>query len=161
MNKDLSRSLHALTARADRAADRILRAECGISYSRFLTLYAVSELGVTTQRALAEWLGVAERSVSRMVRVLADEGLLAAPADPSGGSRRRLTLTPAGRRLVAGCGQLLEDKFAAVVDAAGVSYDAYRDSTLRLLAALGGTAQAAANAKRESAKREPAKVRAS
>jgi DNA-binding MarR family transcriptional regulator len=81
MERDLSRSLHALTARLDRAADTILRAEAGLSYSRFLALFMVRSLGADTQRALAERLGVSEPSVSRMTRVLAEQGLLRVVAD--------------------------------------------------------------------------------
>lgn len=138
MDRDLSRSLHALTARADRAADRILRSQRGLTYRRFLTLWAVGELGSPSQRSLAEWLGVTEPSVSRMVRELAAAGLLTAGADPAGGNRRCVQLTDSGRQMVAECGGLLERAFAALVDKAGVSYTDYRDSTLRLLAALAG-----------------------
>jgi DNA-binding MarR family transcriptional regulator len=136
MDRDLSRGLHALTFRLDRAADRILRAERNVSYRRFLTLYAVGELGATSQRALAEWMGVSEPSVSRMTRVLVAEGFLDAAPDPAGGNRRRLELTVDGQALVAGCGGLLEDRFAALVETAGVSYRDYRESTQRLFAAL-------------------------
>jgi len=44
--------LHALTARLDRSADRILRAERDVSFRRFLTLLIVGNSGSTTQRAL-------------------------------------------------------------------------------------------------------------
>lgn len=146
MDRDLSRCLHALTARADRAADRILQAEHAISYRRFLTLYAVSEMGTATQRAVAERLGVTEPSVSRMVQVLTAEGLLAADSQPGAGNRRSVRLTPSGAQVVARCGALLEDRFASLVEAAGVSYPEYRASTMRLLTALGGDTGAAARA---------------
>jgi DNA-binding MarR family transcriptional regulator len=142
MDRDLSRSLHALTFRLDRAADRILRAERNVSYRRFLTLYAIGVLGAPSQRAVAEWMGVSEPSVSRMTRVLVDEGFLDAPPDPAGGNRRRLELTASGQALVASCGGLLEDRFAALVETAGVSYGDYRESTQRLFAALTQSADA-------------------
>lgn len=66
----MSRSLHALTARLDRAPDRMLRAEAGLSHSRFLALYLVGASGAETQRALADLLAVTEPSVSRMLRRL-------------------------------------------------------------------------------------------
>jgi len=136
MKHELSRSLHALTTRADRAADRILRAEQDISYSRFLTLYAVSELGVATQRGVAEWMGLSEPSVSRMTRVLVGAGLLVAPLDPAGGNRRRLELTTSGQQLMQRCGALLEDRFAALVQETGVPYADYLAWTQRLLDTL-------------------------
>jgi DNA-binding MarR family transcriptional regulator len=136
MSKDLSRSLHALTGRLDRAADTLLRDEAGLSYSRFLTLFIVRSLGADTQRALAEGLGVSEPSVSRMTRVLAEEGLLRVEPDPGGGNRRRLTLTPAGEQIVKRWGTRLEERFAALVEDAGVPYRTYADHTQRLLAQL-------------------------
>jgi DNA-binding MarR family transcriptional regulator len=136
VHRDLSRSLHALTARLGRAADGILQVEQNVSYRRFLTLYAVREMGGTTQRDLARWMGVTEPSVSRMTGVLVEAGFLEARADRAGGNRRHLRLTTAGEELIARCGALLEDRFAALVESAGVSYDDYGASTRRLLAAL-------------------------
>jgi DNA-binding MarR family transcriptional regulator len=92
--------------------------------------------GADTQRALAERLGVSEPSVSRMTRVLAEEGLLRVVADPGGGNRRRLTLTQAGERVVQRWGARLEERFAALVAEAGVPYRTYADYTERLLERL-------------------------
>jgi DNA-binding MarR family transcriptional regulator len=140
MERDLSRSLHKLTSRLDRAADVMLRGEAGLSYSRFLALYMVGSEGADTQRALAERLGVSEPSVSRMVRVLVASGWLEASSDPAGGNRHRLRLTSAGAELVARWGAQLEERFAALVESAGVPYRAYRTHTRRLLGALEGRA---------------------
>ena len=107
-----------------------------MSYRRFLTLCAVREMGGTTQRDLARWMGVTEPSVSRMTGVLVGAGFLEATADRAGGNRRHLQLTTAGEELIARCGVLLEDRFAALVESAGVSYDDYGASTRRLLGAL-------------------------
>ena len=137
MTGSLSFALHSLTARLDRAADRILRAEFDLPYRRFLALLLVGE-GAPTQRALAERLGVTEPSVSRMVGVLAAEGLLEVAADPAGGNRRRLALSPAGKDRVEACRDLLEGRFAALVARSGVPYDDYARMTRRLIAALDG-----------------------
>ena len=85
VERNLSFNLHVLTARLDRAADRILRAEHNVSYSRFLALTLVGELGASTQRALADPLGVTEPSVSRMTAVLAAEDFsTSSPTRPEG-----------------------------------------------------------------------------
>lgn len=136
MDRDLSLGLHTLTARLDRAADRILRAEQDLSYRRFLVLFMVGKMGTPTQRALAECLGVTEPSVSRMTGALAGAGLLKARRDPAGGNRRRLGLTPSGTELVQRCCELLEGRLAALVEASGVPYDVYARYTNQLLAAL-------------------------
>jgi DNA-binding MarR family transcriptional regulator len=136
MDRALSLTLHTLTARLDRAADRILRAEQNLSYRRFLVLFMVDLMGAPTQRALAERLGVTEPSVSRMTGALARTGLLDARPDPVGGNRRQLRLTASGRDLVRRCRQLLEGRLAALVEASGVPYDLYTRYTNQLLAAL-------------------------
>ncbi len=133
MELDLSRSLHKLTARLDRAADTFLRAEAGVSYARFLALYLVGAEGADTQRALADRLGVTEPSVSRMVRVLAEAGLLETTPDPLGGNRNRLRLTSAGERLVKRWGTDLEQRLARLLETAGVPYRPYLTHTKRLL----------------------------
>ena len=136
MADDLSFDLHTLTARLDRSADRILQAEYDVSYRRFRALLIVGELGTATQRALAEALGVSEPSVSRMAGVLAETGLLEVQADPGGGNRRRLSLTPPGKNLVEQCRDLLERRFAGLVNRSGVPYDDYARHTQLLIAAL-------------------------
>jgi DNA-binding MarR family transcriptional regulator len=136
MDRDLSRALHILTARLDRGADRILRAETGLSYSRFLALYMIRSFGADTQRALAERLGVTEPSASRMTRVLEQEGLVEAGVHPTGGNRNFVRLTPAGQRLVDRCRRLLEGRLAELVESGGVPYRRYQADTERLLDAL-------------------------
>ncbi|MCW3066132.1 MAG: hypothetical protein JWN32_3304 [Solirubrobacterales bacterium] len=135
-DRDLSRSLHRLTARLDRSADAFLQGQAGVSYSRFLALYMVGSEGANTQRVLAERLGVSEPSVSRLVRGLVGGGWLDVVAQPGGGNRNQLRLTSAGERLVARWGAELEERLAALLEAAGVPYRAYRAHTQRLLAAL-------------------------
>lgn len=135
MAGSLTFDLHVLNARLDRAAGRILRAELDLSYRRFLSLLLVGE-GTSTQRMLAERLGVTEPSTSRMVAVLADQGLLDVAPDPDGGNRRRLALTAAGKDKVKACRELLEGRFADLVARSGVPYDEYAEHTRRLVSAL-------------------------
>lgn len=136
MSHNLSFDLHVLTARLDRSADRLLQAEYDISYRRFLTLLIVGEFGTTTQRGLAEHMGVTEPSVSRMIGVLAETGLLDSRPDPAGGNRRRLALTGAGEKLVEQCRESLERRFADLVERSGVPYADYARHTRLLMTAL-------------------------
>jgi DNA-binding MarR family transcriptional regulator len=137
----LSYELHKLTARLDRAADRILQEREGISYSRFLTLFAVKH-GAASQRALAAWLGQSEPSASRMVGVLAFEGLLNARRIPGAGNSRRLQLTPAGAELVERGSRLLEGRFVELLERSGISRASYQRQTRRLLDQLDADPQA-------------------
>ncbi|PTR32302.1 DNA-binding MarR family transcriptional regulator [Rhodococcus sp. OK519] len=136
MERHLIYELHSLTARMDRSADRLLMAECGLSYRRFLALLMLGELGTATQRALAERMGVTEPSVSRTVGVLAEAGLLDLRPDPAGGNRRQLALTADGKELVEKGQQLLELRFEQLIARSGVPYAVYAEHTRLLLEAL-------------------------
>ena len=133
MEDELSFTLHALVTRLDRSADRILRAELGVSYRRFLTLFMIRDLGATTQRALAERLDVSEPAVSRMTAVLSDAGLLVAEPDPAGGNRRQLHPTAAGDDLIDAGRALLAQRFDTLVQTSGIPAAAYARHTNRLL----------------------------
>ena len=139
MAGDLSFDLHLLTARLDRSADRILAAEAGLSYRRFLALVVVGAHGRATQRALAEALDVSEPSVSRMVGVLAELGLVEVAHEPGSGNKRLVALTPDGKDAVTRCRALLEQRFAGLVERSGVSYARYARDTRRLIDALDET----------------------
>jgi DNA-binding MarR family transcriptional regulator len=141
MADSLNYDLHKLTARLDRAADRILREREEISYSRFLTLFAVQR-GAANQRALATWLGQSEPSTSRMVRVLTADGLLEASRIPGEGNARRLRLTSRGAELVERGGRLLDARFDELLERSGVARASYQRQTRRLLDQLDADAQA-------------------
>ncbi len=96
----------------------------------------VAELGAATQRTVAERLGISEPSASRMTGILVELGLLESPIDPAGGNRRRLTLTVRGEQMVHECRDLLESRFADLVERSGVSYAGYARNTKLLLKAL-------------------------
>jgi DNA-binding MarR family transcriptional regulator len=132
MQRRLSYELHKLTARLDRAADGLLREAAGVSYARFLALFAVQESS-GTQRDIARWLGLSEPSTSRMVRVLADDGLLEVAIPVGQGNRRQVRLTARGEALIDRCGELLEGRFEEFVKLSGVEYRTYQELTRRLL----------------------------
>ncbi len=138
----LSYELHKLTARLDRLADHLLRDHEGISYSRFLALFAIRE-GAGSQRALADWLGQSEPSTSRMVGVLAAEGLLTVTRVAGAGNRRHLELTERGAALVKRASSLLEGRFVELVNRSGVSFASYQRNTRRLLSELDAETQRA------------------
>ncbi|GAB3812677.1 MarR family winged helix-turn-helix transcriptional regulator [Micromonospora zhanjiangensis] len=135
---NLGLELHTLVSRLERAGDRILRADHGLSYRRFMVLVMVGELGASTQRALADGLAVTEPSVSRMVAALAGTGLLTVAPDPAGGNRRRIALTDAGRELVERAGTELIRQLTELVRSSGVPFETYLAHTRRLNAALDG-----------------------
>lgn len=133
---ELSRDLNRLTARIDLAADRLLADEYGLSYRHFLTLLLVGQLTAPTQRALAEAMGVSEPSISRMTKVLRHAGLLdASTTGLSGGNRRQLGLTPAGKDVVEQCRGVLELRLVGLAARTRVPYAVYLRQTRQLLQA--------------------------
>ena len=128
----LSYELHKLTVRLDRAADELLRQRQGVSYRRFLTLFAVQQTN-GSQRDLAQWLGQTDASTSRMVTILADEGLLEITRLQGGGNQHELHLSASGAQLVEKCGRLLESRFEDLVRRSGVPYGSYQHHTQNLL----------------------------
>lgn len=135
MPTHLTYDLHLLTARMDRAADRVLQEEQGLSYARFLVLLAVSR-GAGSQRAIGSWLGVSEPSVSRMVRVLTAAGLLGVTPDPGGGNRRLVQLTEQGQATFRQGAALLERRFADLLDQCDIPAEEFAAHTRSLIAAL-------------------------
>ena len=71
-----------------------------------------------------------------MVGVLAADRLLTATRVAGAGNRRQLQLTNEGARLVERCSQMLEERFAELVERSGVPYATYQRYTRRLLAQL-------------------------
>lgn len=119
----------------DRAADRVLQEERGLSYARFLVLLAVSR-GASSQRAIGSWLGVSEPSVSRMTRVLTSSGLLAVTLERGGGNRREVKLTQQGETIFRQGAALLERRFADLLDQCDIPPEEYAAHTRTLIAAL-------------------------
>lgn len=133
---ELSRDLNRLTARIDLAADRLLADEYGLSYRHFVTLLLVGQLTAPTQRALAEAMGVSEPSISRMTKVLRHAGLLdASTTGLSGGNRRQLGLTPAGKDVVEQCRGVLELRLVGLAARTRVPYAVYLRQARQLLQA--------------------------
>jgi DNA-binding MarR family transcriptional regulator len=129
-------ALHAVVALLDRSADQILPS-LGLTYSRYLTLLTIERLGEATQRAIAEAVGVTEPAVSRTIRSLQDDGLVAAKVIPGTGNRRAVTLTKAGQRLVDLAADQLESAFGGLLRAAGLTASdvlAVTDPIIKLLA---------------------------
>ena len=129
-------ALHAVVALLDRSADQILPS-LGLTYSRYLTLLTIERLGETTQRAIADAVGVTEPAVSRTIRSLQGDGLVAAKVIPGTGNRRAVALTQAGQRLVDRAADQLESAFGVLLRAAGLTASevlAVTDPIIKLLA---------------------------
>ena len=95
----------------------------GLTFARFevLRLLAFSRRGVLPVGKVGERLQVHPASVTNAVQRLEDAGLVARSANPADGRSVLAAITPAGRRLVAECTELLNrEVFASLpLDPAG------------------------------------------
>jgi DNA-binding MarR family transcriptional regulator len=120
----------------DRAADRLLQANVGISYRRFLFLTVLQHTGTVTQHQLAVALGYSDPAVSTMLVELARDGHVQTAKSLEHGRKRLVTITPQGSEVVAQGRQLLDSHFDQLLVIADIDANQYRELTERLHQAL-------------------------
>ncbi len=128
-------ALHVVVSLLDASADGILPT-LGLTYARYLTLLTIERLGETTQRAIAEAMGLTEPAVSRTIRGLKVDGHVATDAEVGAGNRRAVRLTAPGQQLVDTAADQLEAAFGTLLEAAGLRPDdvlALTDPIIRTL----------------------------
>src|SRR5690242_19393059 len=85
----------------DRAADRLLQAEAGISYKRALFLTVLQHSSTVIQHELAVALGCSDPAVSTMLVELAKDGYVQTAPSATHGRKRLVTITPKGTEVLA------------------------------------------------------------
>src|SRR5215472_9954323 len=123
----------------DRAADRLLQTQVGISYRRFLFLTVLQHCGTVTQHELAVALGYSDPAVSTMLVELAKDGYVEITKSETHGRKRLVAITPRGNEVVARGRQLLDAHFDQLMARAGVDAQQLREITGRLYRALMAT----------------------
>ncbi len=132
-------TLNALVGSLNRAADAILRARFGLTYSQFLFLVTLDSSGTISQGVLAERLGVSKAAVSKRVSWFVDRGL--ARFGPAMADQRVVTLriTAEGHRLVEAMSDVLEGEFRSGLGAVhDIDLDELNQTLHRLHAMLVG-----------------------
>ncbi|MCA0253266.1 MAG: MarR family transcriptional regulator [Actinobacteria bacterium] len=114
MDTHLTASLHELVYTMDRFADRVLARRFGIDRNLFAFLAPLAAGSMDVTR-LAESLNLTKAAISKRVPLLEQEGWLTTSADPDHRRRVVVTLTPRARLLVTEAGELLNDRFAALL----------------------------------------------
>lgn len=106
-----------VAARLEREADRVLRAELGMSTTTYALL---STLGGheqhLTQQAIAELLGVTKSSISRHMDAATTAGYLVTAAAQISRRDRTVDLTAAGRHVLARADELVEAVLPGAAD---------------------------------------------
>lgn len=88
----------------------------GLTMSQLSLLGRLGEIGPATASALAQAEHVRAQSVAETVTVLRRQGLVDGQPDPSDGRKILLSLTPAGRSLVASIAHLRDAWLARVLE---------------------------------------------
>lgn len=129
-------SLHKLTYALDRAGDRLLQANFGISQNRALVLVAVLDKDDITQHQIASMLGRTDAAVSALLVALVKDGYVTTRVSPDHKRKNIVILTAKGETLAREVSIYLNDRFASLAKAAGVDPVSYRELTEKLIDAL-------------------------
>lgn len=136
MDESTAYLLHKLVSELDRAADKLLRTQLGISYKRALFLLVLQQHGTVTQHELAVAMGYSDPAISTMLLELAKDGYLTTTPSPEHGRKRLVTITPKGSEGVTKGRQLLDSHFDQLMGNAGVDAQHYRELTEQLYETL-------------------------
>lgn len=120
MNADLP--THSMLLRLGKAyniSTQAFEAATGVGASRWRLLYLIAMQSGISQRQLIRQVRVDPGSITRQLRALEDDGLIARQADPADARLMRLMLTRGGRTEVARVMRLRRQFLAEMVD--GVS----------------------------------------
>jgi DNA-binding MarR family transcriptional regulator len=120
----------------DRAAEKLLQAQVGISYKRAFFLIVLQHCGTVTQHELAVALGYSDPAVSTMLAELGKEGYIHIAPSPTHGRKRLVTISAQGTTVVAHARQVLDEHFDQLLVLAGVDADEYRTLIERLYETL-------------------------
>ena len=132
MKTSLATSLHMLVHEMDRAANKLLIKEFGISYKRAYFLLVLQQHGTVTQHELAVALGISDPSVSVMLLELTKAGYVTVTPSARHGRKRLVTLTPKGKTLITAGLKFMDKHFSRVVDDAQIDAEIYKAATEKL-----------------------------
>ena len=136
MDTSLATSLHKLVHEMDRAANKLLIKEFGISYKRAYFLLVLQQYGTVTQHELAIALGFSDPSVSVMLLELTKAEYVTVTPSAKHGRKRLVTLTPKGEKLITAGLEFTDSHFSQVVEKAQIDAEVYKAFTEKLYKTL-------------------------
>ena len=130
----MTADLHELVYAMDAYSERMLRGRFGVERNLFAFLVPLAS-GTLDVTRLAERLNLTRAAVSKRVPLLERDGWLTSSAEPH---RRgvRLALTPAGYELVTTAGDLLNQRFAALLTEVAIDVDTFGTQVRTLIDAV-------------------------
>lgn len=112
--KDLGMRVHKLTCLMGRAAERVLRSAGNLTFAQFRILIALRHGATLNQRTIAQYHGLTEAAVSRILTTMQRQKLVRLVRDPANRRTNQLTLTPQGKRTAESATHVLEKQFTKV-----------------------------------------------
>lgn len=109
--KDIGVRVHKLACLMGRAAEQRLRVAGDLTFAQFRILIALLHGAKLNQRTIAQYHGLTEPAVSRMLATLQRHKLVHLAQDPTSRRTNQLTLTPQGKRIAEHAAHLLEGQF--------------------------------------------------
>ena len=98
-SRSLGYTLHHISFVLDRQSDLLLQDKFGVGFSQFKIMMALLWHEGVQQSEIADFLGQTEASVSRQVKLLVDQGLVASRTEPSNRRKRITCLSTTGEQL--------------------------------------------------------------
>ena len=99
-----------------RQSDQVLQERLGLGMSQFKILLMLQSHPHIQQRALADYLGQTEASISRQIKLLCDKGMLSMEINPKNRREHLTWLTTKGVKLVQAAQDILAEYHAPVFD---------------------------------------------
>lgn len=90
--------LHRAAAAIEKRADRALKVGTGLTFSQFMMLSAIRDMGESSQRELAQELGVTPAVISRQSEAMIIRNIVS--IKPVNKRENSLSLTPGGLKLL-------------------------------------------------------------
>lgn len=114
VRNNLGYLFHHISFVLARQSDQVLQEQLGIGFSQFKILLILEQANGLPQRQIATKLGQTEASISRQIKLLADQGLLTNEVSPSNRRQHIIRLTIKGQRLTEKAMEILNNYHAPI-----------------------------------------------
>lgn len=132
----VTNSIFELANTMRKVATKILKDEFDTSFSNYQALAVLDDWGEITQHKLATYLMISDPAVSRIVKILEDEGYVTRRNNPNQKRQQLVSITTHGKEIHSVCRHRLESVFANTLADANVDLDIYKQNTRSIINAI-------------------------
>jgi DNA-binding MarR family transcriptional regulator len=154
-NRHMALKLHRIHFLLDRLSDHVLQEKHDVTFSQFMTLFAIRRCDGVSQRQVADVQDVTEAAVSRHIESLEKAGFLNSSENPRNRREHALTLTELGLRVLTEASETLSASLKTVFKKLSATDKKVLDQSLDIVLATirieyGGTICPPAGSKHKS-----------